>query len=181
VLRLLRLSNECVLIKYHARPRRGSQADSNDAPTPGGLRSPDVHAPPTITRHIRKVEVADFAESEASEGPEEHCHGEGETIGVSGGEQEVDGQGFGIRATQIRQGAETRKGYLRADFLDAFGRYLPPDPRHVNHRDGTAVLASHTGSRGSETVSDDGLPPRREPPSNVSDVSDDAHAEDGGA
>jgi len=33
--------------------------------------------------------------------------------------------GFRIRAKQIRQGAATRKGYLRADFTDAFRRYLP--------------------------------------------------------
>ena len=32
---------------------------------------------------------------------------------------------------QIRQGARTRKGYRRADFTDAFGRYLPGQ----KHRD----------------------------------------------
>ena len=39
--------------------------------------------------------------------------------------------GFGIKAKQIRQGARTRKGYRRADFTDAFGRYLP-GPKHRN-------------------------------------------------
>ncbi len=41
-------------------------------------------------------------------------------------------EGFGIRAKQIRQGADTRKGYLRSDFTDPFRRYLPPDPKHQN-------------------------------------------------
>ena len=36
--------------------------------------------------------------------------------------------GFRIKAKQIRQGAATRKGYLRSDFTDAFRRYLPPGP-----------------------------------------------------
>ena len=34
-------------------------------------------------------------------------------------------EGFRIKAKQIRQGADTRKGYLRSDFTDAFRRYLP--------------------------------------------------------
>ena len=41
-------------------------------------------------------------------------------------------EGFKINARQIRQGRVTRKGYVRADFTDAFRRYLPsetPDPR----------------------------------------------------
>lgn len=33
--------------------------------------------------------------------------------------------GFHIKARQIREGSMTRKGYLRADFIDAFCRYLP--------------------------------------------------------
>jgi putative DNA primase/helicase len=33
--------------------------------------------------------------------------------------------GFRIKARQIRQGVDTHKGYLRADFTDAFRRYLP--------------------------------------------------------
>ena len=37
-------------------------------------------------------------------------------------------EGFRIKAKQIRQGAVTRKGYLRSDFTDAFRRYLPPVP-----------------------------------------------------
>src|SRR5262249_40786248 len=37
-------------------------------------------------------------------------------------------EGFRIKAKQIRQGAATRKGYLRSDFTDAFRRYLPPGP-----------------------------------------------------
>jgi len=41
-------------------------------------------------------------------------------------------EGFGIKAKQIRQGTATRKGYRRADFTDAFRRYLPPDPKHPN-------------------------------------------------
>jgi hypothetical protein len=42
--------------------------------------------------------------------------------------------GFRIKARQIRQGADTRKGYLRSDFTDAFSRYLPPEPKHPNPR-----------------------------------------------
>src|SRR5262245_58845895 len=37
-------------------------------------------------------------------------------------------EGVRIKAKQIRQGAATRKGYLRSDFTDAFRRYLPPVP-----------------------------------------------------
>jgi len=43
-------------------------------------------------------------------------------------------EGFGIKAKQIRQGAATRKGYLRSDFTDAFRRYLPPDPQRHSLR-----------------------------------------------
>src|SRR5262249_47556071 len=43
-------------------------------------------------------------------------------------------EGFGIKAKQIRQGAATRKGYLRSDFTDAFRRYLPPDPQQHSLR-----------------------------------------------
>ena len=39
--------------------------------------------------------------------------------------------GFRINAKQIRLGPRTLKGYLRADFTDAFGRYLP-GPKHRN-------------------------------------------------
>jgi hypothetical protein len=39
-------------------------------------------------------------------------------------------QGFRIQVKQIRQGVNTRKGYLRSDFTDAFRRYLPSDPKH---------------------------------------------------
>jgi Protein of unknown function (DUF3631) len=35
-------------------------------------------------------------------------------------------EGFRIKAKQIRQGAATRKGYLRSDFTDAF---RPPATR----------------------------------------------------
>ncbi len=39
--------------------------------------------------------------------------------------------GFKIKARQIRQGPVTRKGYVRADFTDAFRRYLPSEtPEH---------------------------------------------------
>jgi len=86
-------------------------------------------------------------------------------------------EGFGIRAKQIRQGAETRKGYMRTDFTDAFRRYFPPDPKHPNHRDGTAAFAAQPGSRPSGAVAGEGQSPRREPSNNVSD---DPHAEDSG-
>ncbi len=33
--------------------------------------------------------------------------------------------GFRINAKQIRLGSRTFKGYVRADFTDAFGRYFP--------------------------------------------------------
>jgi hypothetical protein len=39
--------------------------------------------------------------------------------------------GFRIKAKQIRQGDDTRKGYLRSDFTDAFRRYLS-DPTQRN-------------------------------------------------
>jgi Protein of unknown function (DUF3631) len=56
-------------------------------------------------------------------------------------------EGFRIKAKQIRQGADTRKGYLRSDVADAFRRYLPPDPKHPKHRDAAAELAVESGSR----------------------------------
>ena len=90
-------------------------------------------------------------------------------------------EGFRIRAKQIRQGAATRKGYMRADFTDAFRRYLPSDPKQPSHRAGPAARAIPTGSRRSGVVSGDGGPPRREPPRTVSDVSDAPLAEERGA
>ncbi len=61
-------------------------------------------------------------------------------------------EGFQIKAKQIRQGADTRKGYLRSDFTDAFRRYLPPDPKHCQRRGAgrpkrAAALASCFGRR----------------------------------
>ena len=44
--------------------------------------------------------------------------------------------GFRIKARQIRLGTRTLKGYVRADFTDAFGRYLA-GPKHRS-----AVLTS---------------------------------------
>jgi len=87
-------------------------------------------------------------------------------------------EGFGIRAKQIRQGDETRKGYMRADFTDAFHRYLPPDPKHVNHRDGTAALLAYPTCDGQQIEVNEPSP-KREPDRRVSDVSD-SWAEDGG-
>jgi uncharacterized protein DUF3631 len=48
--------------------------------------------------------------------------------------------GFNIKARQIREGSATRKGYVRADFTDAFRRYLPSDT--PKHRHGIADLTS---------------------------------------
>jgi len=41
---------------------------------------------------------------------------------------------FQIKARRIRQALDTRKGYLRSDFTDAFCRYLPPEPKHLKRR-----------------------------------------------
>src|SRR5713101_2563034 len=54
-------------------------------------------------------------------------------------------EGFRIKAKQIRQGAATRKGYLRSDFTDAFRRYLPPVPSESGTTGGCG------GDRGSVT------------------------------
>ena len=89
--------------------------------------------------------------------------------------------GFGIRAKHMRQGAETRKGYMRADFTDAFRRYLPPDPKQPNHRNGPAARALPTGWQRSGAVFGEGQPPRREAPRTVSAVSDAPPAEERGA
>jgi hypothetical protein len=35
---------------------------------------------------------------------------------------------FGVRPNSIRIGADTKKGYKRRDFYDAFSRYLPDHP-----------------------------------------------------
>jgi putative DNA primase/helicase len=87
-------------------------------------------------------------------------------------------EGFGIKAKQIRQGAETRKGYRRADFTDVFCRYLPRDPKHPKHRNGAAELAIDSERRRAEAVSGRGHPTSPQPTSNVSDVSG-AHHERG--
>ena len=87
--------------------------------------------------------------------------------------------GFGIKAKQIRQGPDTRKGYLRVDFTDAFRRYLPPDPKHPKHRPGLAAFASQGESRCSGAVSDREQPATPEHAGHVSGVSD-AHDEDPG-
>jgi len=52
-------------------------------------------------------------------------------------------EGFRIKAKQIRQGAATRKGYLRSDFTDAFRRYLPPVPSE------SCTTGGSNGDRGS--------------------------------
>jgi hypothetical protein len=80
-------------------------------------------------------------------------------------------EGFQIKAKQIRQGLDTRKGYLRADFIDAFLRYLPADPKHPKHCNGAAELASHSQRRRPGTVSGRGHSRSRESTSDVSDVS----------
>ena len=80
-------------------------------------------------------------------------------------------EGFGIKAKQIRQGADTRKGYLRADFTDAFRRYLPPDPKHPKHRHDAAEFAVQSDRRRPGAVSGRGHPTSPESTSDVSDVS----------
>lgn len=42
---------------------------------------------------------------------------------------------FGIKSKDIRIGSTNKKGYDRADFSDAFGRYLPEPPFHPRQRD----------------------------------------------
>jgi hypothetical protein len=54
--------------------------------------------------------------------------------------------------------ADTRKGYLRSDFTDAFHRYLPPDPKHPKHGNGGAELAGHSERRRPAAVSGRGHP-----------------------
>jgi hypothetical protein len=58
-------------------------------------------------------------------------------------------EGFRIKAKQIRQGAATRKGYLRLDFADAFRRYLPrrrPNPaRPEGAAGGRGIVARRAG------------------------------------
>jgi hypothetical protein len=60
-------------------------------------------------------------------------------------------EGFRIKAKQIRQGAATRKGYLRSDFTDAFRRYLPPVPSESGPTGGRGgvrgVVAPRAGFR----------------------------------
>jgi len=89
-------------------------------------------------------------------------------------------EGFRVKAKQIRQGADTRKGYLRSDFTDAFRRYLPPDPKHPEQRNGPAAFAIQDGPRRPGAVSGRGQPPSPECTSNGSSVSG-ANDEDRGA
>jgi hypothetical protein len=76
-----------------------------------------------------------------------------------------------IQAKQIRQAADTRRGYIRADFIDAFHRYRPADPkmpetsqwpRGVSHSKRAAALRNWFGSRTAH---------KSRAPSNVSGVS----------
>jgi len=80
-------------------------------------------------------------------------------------------EGFRIKAKQIRQGAATRKGYLRSDFTDAFRRYLPPDQQPPKHRNVTAALALESGSRRTTGVPSRGEAASPQTTSNVSEVS----------
>jgi uncharacterized protein DUF3631 len=88
-------------------------------------------------------------------------------------------EAFRIRVKQIRQGTATRKGYMRADFSDAFSRYLPPDPRYPTAGDGTP-LAFPTGREAPEPYWGQDSGHVANPPGNVSDVSDEPPAEDRG-
>jgi len=66
--------------------------------------------------------------------------------------------GFHIKARQIRQGSATRKGYVRADFTDAFRRYLGSQtPKH-----GIACLTSPPNGSASRTRVDRDAPSVRD-------------------
>ena len=75
----------------------------------------DKLATAAIIRHLIKLEARPWAE-----------YADGRPLGPRHLAQLLEG--FRIKAKQIRQGAATRKGYLRSDFTDAFRRYLPPVP-----------------------------------------------------
>jgi putative DNA primase/helicase len=77
--------------------------------------------------------------------------------------------GFNIKARQIRQRSATRKGYVRADFTDAFRRYLPTET--PKHRHGIACLTSPPSHSASRTIVDRDAPSVRDI-RHVSDVSD---------
>jgi len=38
-------------------------------------------------------------------------------------------KGYGVRSKQVRIGEKTLKGYAKEDLMDAWSRYLPPDPK----------------------------------------------------
>ena len=61
-------------------------------------------------------------------------------------------EGFRIKAKQIRQGAATRKGYLRSDFADAFRRYLPPVPAESGETGGRGGRSPDRGAAGGVPV-----------------------------
>jgi hypothetical protein len=56
---------------------------------------------------------------------------------------------YGIKSSNVRVGADQKKGYYLDDFTDTFARYLPPPP-------GTAVPPSHNGRRPGEMPPDQG-------------------------
>jgi hypothetical protein len=89
-------------------------------------------------------------------------------------------EGFLVKAKQIRQGADTRKGYLRSDFTDVFRRYLPLDPKHPKHCNGAAESAIQSERWRPGAVSRQGHSTSPEKLSDVSDVSG-ANDEDRGA
>ncbi len=78
--------------------------------------------------------------------------------------------GFNIKVRQIREGSATRKGYVRADFADAFRRYLPSETQ--KHHLGIAALQRPSEPPRLQDHCRDGDAPSVRDISHVSDVSD---------
>jgi len=78
---------------------------------------------------------------------------------------------FGVKPRQIRNGAETRKGYRRSDLEDSFSRYLASYPKQPKQPLRDAALSSPPDTTQLLHVSDVFEDINPSPTANVSDVS----------
>ncbi|MCA9312006.1 MAG: DUF3631 domain-containing protein [Phycisphaerales bacterium] len=79
---------------------------------------------------------------------------------------------FEIRPKVIRFGLRTVRGYERESFADAWARYLPDDPQHLQHPTADADSPDSEGCNGDVSVADGHAPSEGLPGWVVSGVSD---------
>lgn len=79
---------------------------------------------------------------------------------------------FQIKSKTIRIGDKTPKGYPRKSFIDAWSRYLVPDPQHPQHLNGDADLGPLFDPQQSPCVADGKSSLSHEKQRDVADVAD---------